>query len=173
MIRSKGIKGNPIKKIFALAEVLKQDKRINALYLFGSYAKGRIKPLSDIDIAVLLRKDVPGFQYWDYKINLLSKAAVILKTEEIDLVLLNEAPFELRYNILKEGKILFCRDKIGRQEFQEGAVLDYLDTRHLRGEGFFHIKERLRTGRFADEEGRHKKDFESVRRLFGEIAAAG
>ena len=32
---------------------------VEAIYLFGSYAKGNAKPISDIDICVLTKRNVP------------------------------------------------------------------------------------------------------------------
>lgn len=128
-----------------------------------------MKPLSDIDIAVLLKKSVPVKEYWQSKIDLLTIATRILQTEEIDFVMLNEAPYELAFQILKHGKLVFCRILREKQEFQETTVMNYLDTQHLREETYFHLKERIKSGRFAHDQRRYKKDFEHVRRIFGEI----
>lgn len=170
MIRFKKINRSLKPGLPALIENFKQDPRINVLYLFGSYARDKIKPLSDIDIAVILRNSAVKEDYWDIKFELLNKAIAVMGTDEIDFVLLNEAPYELRYNILKEGRVLFCRNERERRGFLEKAVLDYLDTQALREEGFFHLKERLREGRFGDDQGKHKEDIKSVRRFFGEAA---
>ncbi len=169
MVRFRKINHNLKERLPALIEGFKNDPRINSLYLFGSYARDKIKPLSDIDIAVLLRKSVAKKEYWDIKLELLNKAMTALGTDEIDFVLLNEAPYELRYNILKEGRILFCRNEKEKVEFQEKAVMDYLDTHALREEGFFHLKERIREGRFGDDQGKYKEDLEAVGRIFGEV----
>ena len=169
MIRFKKTEGNLKQKLPGLVEVFKRNPKVSASYLFGSYVKDEIKPLSDIDIAVLLKNNISRLSYWDLKIGLLNKAIQILATEEIDFVLLNEAPYELAYNILKSGKILFCRDEKSLIEFKERIVLNYLDTQALREEGFFHLLERIRKGRFGDDKGRYKEDFEGIRRVLGEI----
>lgn len=169
MIRFKKIEHSLKERLPRLIEVFKKRPEINALYLFGSYARDKLKPLSDIDIAALLKKGVSRADYWNLRLELMNKAAAILGTDEIDFVILNEAPFELRYNILKEGKILFCRNEKERQEFQERAVLDYLDTQALREEGFLHLRQRIKEGRFGDDEGKHKEDIDTVRRFFGEV----
>lgn len=167
MIRFKKIEINIKERLPKLAEELKRDKNIAALYLFGSYAKGKIKPLSDVDIAVLLKKAVPSGKYWDLKIGLISKLTPILGTDEVDFVVLNEAPYELAYNIFKEGKILFCQNEKWLLDFKEKTVMNYLDTQFLREEGYFHIMERIKSGRFGYDEGRNKKDFDGIRRIFG------
>ena len=167
MIRFRKINHNLKERLPCLIEAFRKNPDINALYIFGSYARDKIKPLSDIDIAVLLKRGARDTDYWDIKLKLLNKATAILGTDEVDFVVLNEAPHELRYNILKESKILFCRNEKERREFQEKAVLDYLDTQALREEGFFHLKERIREGRFGNDEGKHKEDFEYIKRIFG------
>lgn len=167
MIRFKRIKGNIKERLPRLIKAFRRKTEIGALYLFGSYAKDDIKPLSDIDIAVFLKRNIPSSEYWDLKINILNKAVKILGTEEIDFVLLNEAPYELAYNILKTGRILFCCDEKYHTEFQEKIVLNYLDTKPLREEGFFHLKERIKKGRFSNDQARHNKDFAGIRRIFG------
>ncbi len=171
MIRFKKIETDIMAKIPVLAQGFKKVNAISAFYIFGSYARGKVKPLSDIDIAVLLKKSVPVKEYWQYKIDLLTTATRILQTEEIDFVVLNEAPYELAFQALKKGKLVFCKSLREKQEFQEKTVMCYLDTQHLRDEIFFHLKERIKTGRFAHDQGKYKKDIENVRRIFGEIRA--
>lgn len=149
MIRFKKIEGNVSKRIPRLIKEYLQDGNIISFFLFGSYADNKIRPLSDVDIAVLLKGDISLRRYFDYKLDLLSRAVRTLKTEEIDLVLLNEAPYDLAYNILKNGKILFCRDKKAQADFQEKIVLRYLDVRPLKEEVFAHLKERIKSGVFA------------------------
>jgi len=46
------------KEIVNTIEELRQYPYVNAVILFGSYAKGRIKPLSDIDISVIAERNV-------------------------------------------------------------------------------------------------------------------
>ena len=65
---------------------LKARKDILFAYLFGSLTSGMLKPLSDIDIAVYLKK----------RLEIIGDLADILKTDEIDLVILNTAPLSLQ-----------------------------------------------------------------------------
>lgn len=169
MIRFNKIQSNIKERLPKLIEEFRQDKNIAVFYLFGSYATEKVKPLSDVDIAVLLRNNVSPKKYWDLKMELLSKAMPVLGTDEVDFVVLNEAPYELAYNILKEGRVLFCCDEGWQSEFKERTVMNYLDTQFLREEGYFHIMERIDSGRFGYDEGKYKKDIEGIRRLFGEI----
>jgi len=85
------------------------DKDVAGLYLFGSYGRGSHGPASDIDIAVLLDRDFPSRLLFDKKLGLLSLATRILKTDEVDLVILNQAPPALCFHVLKKGVVLFER----------------------------------------------------------------
>lgn len=51
MIRFKKIETDIMAKIPVLAQAFKKVEAITAFYIFGSYAQGTVKPLSDIDIA--------------------------------------------------------------------------------------------------------------------------
>ncbi|MDO9288280.1 MAG: nucleotidyltransferase domain-containing protein [Thermodesulfovibrionales bacterium] len=42
-----------------LKDIFKDYPYIASAYLFGSYAKGRTGPMSDVDIAVLLKDNAP------------------------------------------------------------------------------------------------------------------
>ena len=72
-------------------------------YLFGSLAKGNITPLSDIDIAVYLAEKSGHIQS---KMDILASIADILLTDEIDLVVLNNAPLTLKAKILVNKKVI-------------------------------------------------------------------
>jgi predicted nucleotidyltransferase len=47
-------------------EIIKQDIKIDEVYLFGSYAKGTSNEYSDIDIAIV-SKDFEGIRFFDRK----------------------------------------------------------------------------------------------------------
>ncbi len=47
-------------------EIIRQDIKIDEVYLFGSYAKGTSNEYSDIDVAVV-SKDFEGIRFFDRK----------------------------------------------------------------------------------------------------------
>ncbi|NLI12478.1 MAG: nucleotidyltransferase domain-containing protein [Peptococcaceae bacterium] len=92
------------------------DKEVVSLYLFGSYAEDKQTPASDVDLAVLLEMDFPAERYFEKKLELLSIVTSSLKTGEVDLIILNQAPPFLSYQILSKGRLLFTReDKKGQK----------------------------------------------------------
>jgi len=75
--------------------------------LFGSTVEGRfVKGESDIDLAIkvdkLDRKDLLGF---------LKGFLRELGVDNLDVVVINFSPFSLNYEILTEGRVIFCRDE--------------------------------------------------------------
>lgn len=121
---------NFTQKLLDFQEALKKyAPDLVSAYLFGSSAQGNMKPLSDIDIALLFDKTV---EYKFIETNILIDAMRILGTEEIDLVVLNEAPLHLRYSILRNKRIIFCSDHIKRVNFETDSIMEYLDFRHIR-----------------------------------------
>jgi len=127
MIKFKKIPANVIEKIPGLSEKLREEKSIIALYLFGSSVKGQLKPLSDLDIAVLLDKKVPGDKFIEQYLKISGIATDMLKVEEIDLIILNEAPLRIVHNVLKTGNLLFCTDPVQLAGFIENNYKRYPD----------------------------------------------
>jgi predicted nucleotidyltransferase len=119
MIKLKRYTENVIERIPQLSEKLKQEKNISAMYLFGSALSGALKPLSDIDIAVLLDKLIPRDEFHEEYLNIFRIVSDLLKIDELDLVILNEAPVRITHNILKTGKLLFSKDNAQLAEFIE------------------------------------------------------
>lgn len=90
-----------------IREIFKFYPEIKLVYFFGSKIKGEDGFLSDYDFAVYLEeKDTK--KLFEIKIDLINRLTKILKTDKIDLVILNtaESP-ELKYNIIKDGELIF------------------------------------------------------------------
>jgi len=109
-----------------LAKIFKKQNVVLA-YLFGSQAKGNIGPLSDIDIAVYFDESVPANERFDLRLETLGQLMDLFKTDEVDLVVLNDAPPLLSHRILKEGTLIFSDNHKKRLDFEVKAVLKYLD----------------------------------------------
>ena len=111
-----------------LTPILEKEKRVKFAYLFGSRARGQAGPLSDTDVAVYLDRRVkPG----DYRLKLMEKLAKFLKNDNLDLVVLNQAPPLLRHEIIKYGRLL--KDDASRRiPFEAEVIRECLDTAYLR-----------------------------------------
>lgn len=107
---------------------LQDMQDINAGYIFGSFASQREGPTSDIDIAILLFAGPLSFQR---KNNIILDLNEITE-REVDCVELNEAAPVLQMQILKNGKLLFCKDKRHLNEFTIKVIRNYLDLKQIR-----------------------------------------
>ncbi len=90
MVRQKltGEKININDKFEALNEFFARQKDIVAVYLYGSYGTAFQTPLSDVDMAVLFKKDkVPSF---DQELKPADKVSRTAREDDINLVILNK-----------------------------------------------------------------------------------
>ncbi len=118
-------------------------------YLFGSQARGRPSPISDVDVAVLLSEVVPRQSYLDYRIALMQELTRIFRSDEVQVVIVNQAPPLLAYKVIVEGESLLCRDELARLRFRIDATRRYLDTKHLRQVQDAATARRIREARFG------------------------
>lgn len=90
----------------AVKEVLEKDENVLLAYLFGSAARGTTQPISDVDVAVLLRDNS-----LERQADILWRIAKALHVPEdrIDIVDLSRAGLHLKYSILREGAKLVDR----------------------------------------------------------------
>lgn len=91
-----------------------------AAYLFGSHAEGRAHRESDVDVGVLLRRDAcptPAARF-EARLSLLARLMGALRTNEVDLVLLNDAPPLLGRRIVNHGRCVFCADADAERDFR-------------------------------------------------------
>lgn len=105
---------------------------IKVSYLFGSRSYGKGTKLSDIDIAILIdesqaRKDHP----YGYKAKVLTDLIKMLNTDNVDLVILNQAPSLLKHRVIYYGELIFSRDERERINFQVKTIDEYDDVKRL------------------------------------------
>lgn len=110
---------------------------VASVYLFGSRAKGIQHPQSDFDIGVLLSN--PALLMKESTQNLYQDLYEILsdfyKTMvDIDIVFLQETTGQLRYHVVKEGKILFDIEPKIRRRFEDNTILEHADFEPYRKE---------------------------------------
>ena len=110
-------------------ELSKLFKKYNIVfaYLFGSQATGKTGLLSDIDIAVYFDKKVFQKDYFDLRLELIGGLMDIFRRDDIDIVVLNEAPYVLENKILREGKFIYSRDEKARNAYETKAFINYFD----------------------------------------------
>ena len=107
--------------------------KINTFYIFGSQATGKAGKLSDYDFAVLMDDKILPEKYGDYQIKIISELLRLIKADHIDLVILNDKkiPLLLKYNVIKEGKILFEKNKSNRVDLEVNILRRWLDWQYF------------------------------------------
>jgi len=116
-------------------------------YLFGSVVSGRMRPDSDVDIAVLVSDRVMSRDPLKFRLKLMTGLMKVLNRDDVDCVLLNQAPPLLAHRILSKGKLIFERSASHRVAFQVRAVNRYLDTQPMRNLYLAYLKKHAREGR--------------------------
>jgi len=134
VIREKRLPTDVLEKIPGLIETLRACEDVVALFFFGGLSRGEIKPLSDLDLGLLLKNDSNPKKLFERELALIGIIAGELGTEEFDLIILNTAPLRFSHQILRNGKRIFVKDPHQLVDFQEKVVKEYLDFIHYRGD---------------------------------------
>ncbi|MGB9720787.1 MAG: type VII toxin-antitoxin system MntA family adenylyltransferase antitoxin [bacterium] len=146
MIKNRIIKHNIFPLISDLKEALLKDSELIFGYVFGSYGINRSSPLSDVDLAFYVLPDKDGFEK---KLALMAEITSILKTDEVDIVILNKAPLAICYQVLKTGRLLFSKDERLRLKFVNRVFNIYCDTEPLRKSAEANLLKRIKENRIG------------------------
>ena len=117
------MKNDFTKKLNMVEQHLKGRKDISFAYLFGSFAKDRATPLSDVDIAVYLINEKAS----DKRLEIIGDLIDILKTNRFDLVILNTAPLSLKMRIIKARRVIADNLPFIRHAFESTTIRTCLD----------------------------------------------
>jgi hypothetical protein len=109
-------------------ETAKDDRDVLAVILFGSEARGEARAESDVDVCLVLE---------DRRLDTLGqsqKRSAYLASYDLDIQIFQQIPLYLRVRVLREGKVLFCRDedKLYAMAFQTAQHFE--DFRHIHEE---------------------------------------
>jgi predicted nucleotidyltransferase len=110
-----------------------------AVYVFGSAAAGRLRPDSDLDLAILPADSMPVSSLMDRKIEL----AEVLN-RDVDLIDLSAANTVLRKEVIASGRLLYETDRVRREEFEMYALSDYARLNEERQPVLAALGQRLR-----------------------------
>jgi predicted nucleotidyltransferase len=127
-----------------LQEVLRAEPRVKFAYAFGSVVAGSAGPLSDIDVAAYLDARADSFSF---RTALMERLIRGLGMENIDLVVLNNAPATLRYSVISGGRIV-KEDKARRVPFEAATLSEYLDFSPFRDVQSSAIRRHVQSGQY-------------------------
>lgn len=97
---------------------LRKIDEVKAIYLFGSHATGKATPISDIDICAITDKNISRGKKADI---------TSYSSNKIDVSVFWDLPIMIRHKVLKEGKLLFEKDKEFLHNITIATLREYLD----------------------------------------------
>ena len=113
---------------------------IGLFIIFGSHAKARVRPHSDIDIAIALEEQKSDVD----KLHLIFELEGIFQ-EQVDLVILKPTTDPLlRFEVFSTGKPLFMSNSQLFEESKLQAWKAYLDTEKIRELRREYVKNHIR-----------------------------
>lgn len=134
-----------------LTEALGEEGDVAFAYLFGSAAKGRLRPTSDLDVAVFFdaeRKGMSRGETAERALDLEGRLETRLG-RSVQVVALDHAPPELVQNALGHGLPLLSRDEGARVRFYVGAGRRLYDRVHARSIFERYRERRIEEGTFG------------------------
>lgn len=111
-----------------LIDIFKEYPYIASAYLFGSAAKGKAGPMSDVDIALLYKENAPEGRELIHAEDYLSyRIAKTLGVKEVDLVNLKEQGLVFQHNVIRSGKLIYDADPSFRIRFLTRLISNFCD----------------------------------------------
>ena len=83
-------------------------------YIYGSFPSGSFR---DLDICVYIRSPLRGREGLEYELSLEIKLEDLTKFP-VDVRIIDNVPLSLKFNIIKNGLLLFSKDENIRREFE-------------------------------------------------------
>lgn len=114
---------------------LERRDELAAVWLFGSMGRGEATPVSDVDLAYLAEAAVHGERLACFDTDLYGHMVSVLHTGEVTLVNLRTASASVARTVLKEGRLLRCRNAREGPELAETACRMGPDIAWLRQRG--------------------------------------
>lgn len=111
----------------ALRERLLKEDHLAFAYVHGSFLTD--SPFHDVDLAVYSSTEITS--NLDHELGLEVELERTLREAgyafPVDVRLLNRAPLDFRYRVIRDGLLLFCRDETLRVDFEARTFSQYFD----------------------------------------------
>ena len=121
---------NPEKKrqvIESIKSILKK-KGIIFAYLHGSFLCENFR---DVDLAIYLEKPLEKKEVLNCELSLERELENTINFP-VDVRILNHSPLSFRYNVFREGNLLFSKDELARSDFISLTLVMYYDFNFFR-----------------------------------------
>ena len=114
-------------KIKLINTTILNKVQCEAIVLFGSYSRGTQSNESDFDIAIKPEKEISKKDLF-----YLSQELEDIIKKDIDLVNLDNINDSFRYEILINGKTIFCKDEFKFEMYKLDMYREYLELNESR-----------------------------------------
>jgi len=108
-----------MEEIKKIVDSIKTYPEVVAIILYGSHAKNKANPLSDIDIAVIVKDEKIEAEIGSFSSN------------KFDVVPFHRLPLYIQFEVLKDGKILFLRDRNYFNRIKRRVIRNYLEMSEM------------------------------------------
>lgn len=114
-------------KLEEIKRIILNKIECEAIILFGSYARGTQNSESDIDIAIKPKKELSKKEQF-----YLSQEIADAINTEVDLVNLDDIGDGFRYEILINGRTIYCEDEFKFELYKLDMYREYLELNESR-----------------------------------------
>jgi predicted nucleotidyltransferase len=123
-------------------EAILQDRPVMLAYVYGSIAEGCPLPSSDVDIALVWLPDdrQSAYERLNAELDIATEIEERTGIHSADVRSINDAPLQVRGQVLTEGQILYARDEDLRVEYEvytRGRYFDYQPVLELMHKSYF------------------------------------
>ncbi|RLI99798.1 MAG: nucleotidyltransferase domain-containing protein [Candidatus Aenigmatarchaeota archaeon] len=105
-----------------LVETVKKDKDVLAVLVFGSYARG--ERYSDIDVCIVLKEKMKNLE-------MSRKKLYYISSFPLDIHIFQQLPLYIRIRVLKEGKVIYCKDMDLLYDTAIKTIKEFEDYKHI------------------------------------------
>ncbi len=137
----------------AQLQTLFQTSPVDAAYAQGTASGRKIAgSYADLDVALLLLDKIKTNEFFDYQVYFVSELSKALETNDLDVVILNQASLLQRAQVIRSWSLLFQRDHKRRVQFEARSTMEYLEFKKYDELQSKALAERVRGERFAIDE---------------------
>jgi uncharacterized protein YutE (UPF0331/DUF86 family)/predicted nucleotidyltransferase len=115
----------------SLIDYFKGHPDIRFALLYGSLAKGKANPLSDLDVAVFFQNGLTREHLGDRQIEITCDLMNRFRINRVDVTILNLASPFSRFQVIKYGQLLKCIDKNEFFLFKSRVLGEYQDIKPM------------------------------------------
>ena len=98
---------------------LRARNDVLAIILFGSVARGQARPFSDIDLCLVTHPRLTEQERADLK---------SFGSRTIEVSIFSELPLPVRFRVIREGRLVWCKDHLALHRVIAETTRQYLDN---------------------------------------------